>query len=222
MRKQASNLKRRLLLSKKRIKKGWFILTPIILAAMLAYYFFMPVLEVVYTGNGRDIVMKGNLKGKQIYRLNTERLRGEILKDKRIENVRLFRFPWGMVVIHTCLRTPVAVYIERGEKYGVDRNGVVFQWEGVDTLPEIKGNKSYINLAVSLIRILKDVDRVYITEDGPVTRMKGYRILWGRSEYREKARKTELLIKSGLPSGEFDLRFGDLIIYREEVKGGKG
>ena len=209
-------------MSKKRIKKGWFILTPIILAAILAYYSFMPVLEVVYTGNGRDIVMKGNLKGKQIYRLNTERLRGEILKDKRIENVRLFRFPWGMVVIHTCLRTPVAVYIERGEKYGVDRNGVVFQWEGVDTLPEIKGNKSYINLAVSLIKILKDVEEVYITEDGPVTRKKGYRILWGRSEYREKVRKTELLIKSGLPSGEFDLRFGDLIIYREEVNGGKG
>jgi len=209
-------------LSKKRIKKGWFILTPIILAAILAYYFFMPVVEVVYTGNGREIVNKENLKGRHLYSLNTERLRESILKDRRIENVKLFRLPWGMVVIHTCLRTPVAVYIERGEKYGVDRNGVVFQWEGIDTLPEIRGNKNYINLAVSLIRILGDVDKVYITEDGPVTRSKGYRILWGRANYRDKVRKAELLIRSGLPSGEFDLRFGDLIIYREEVNGGKG
>ena len=209
-------------MSRKRIKKGRLVLVFTMLGGLIAYYLFMPVVDVVYTGSGEGMVDMEGLEGERLYRLDSEALRREILKDRRIGAVRLFRFPWGMLVIHTVLRKPVVLYMDKkGEMFGVDRSGVIFPVEGVDSLPVIRGESKHINLGISLVKVIKGVDEIYITEEGPITSINGYRILWGRSKYMEKAEKVKWLIESGLPSGEFDLRFGDLIIYREEVKGGK-
>lgn len=148
-----------------------------------------------------------------------------ILEFDWVRDVRFDKSITGIMVVSIEPRIAVARIGIKGiteiKEFGVDGWGVIFEAEGIDTLPviEVQGDSLERDLREA-VRILESVEslaieKVLVTEFGCRTRIGDLKIIWGRDGYPEKERLLKRILKEKIVSrGTLDFRFKNQVIVR--------
>uniref|UniRef100_A0A7C4YG62 FtsQ-type POTRA domain-containing protein n=1 Tax=candidate division WOR-3 bacterium TaxID=2052148 RepID=A0A7C4YG62_UNCW3 len=178
--------------------------------------FFIPIKKVYVFGGFFE---SKKIMNKKIYAINSSELKKEIMKDESIKETKIIKFPYGILFIIIKKREPVAYYIENGILKCVEKNGFIFKTDEKNKrMKFLKGNKERIVEGIELMKILKNVDTIYLGRDGPITKLGNFEILWGYNGYREKLKIIEKIMKKFDESGIIDMRFKNNIFFIKEEK----
>ncbi len=199
----------------KKIKKI-IILFLFLLLICLPFWFLVPVKKVLAFGFNPD---KKVFLNKKMNNINVDEIKNIIMKDEDIKNIKIVRTPFGIIFVFTTKRKILAYFNDNVILKGIDENGVIFKTKDINKrLPVLSGNKNKIIEGLYLLRINKDIDTIFLTEDCPLTKDGKFKILWGNDDYSNKKKIIEKIKKNQNEKGVIDMRFKNNIFFIEEEK----
>lgn len=83
-----------------------------------------------------------------------------------------------------------------------------------EKLPVVEGEIKNLEILLSFLFEVRDVERIWVREDGIVTRYGNKVFLWGKRNFREKRRVYEKLKEKEI-EGVIDMRYPNYIILRK-------
>jgi len=152
---------------------------------------------------------------------NLEELKNSIESLSWVESVDLKRTILRELKIHVNSRTPVMRVAGTNGKV-IDKNGVVFDFEKANSLPEVELSKSVsekkIAEVIDIIRILNDfnIGRIRINPEGVRTKCSNFSVEWGTDGFKRKYEIIKLLLGDNISDfkGELDFRFKNMVVLR--------
>lgn len=192
--------------------KKLIILILIFSLISLIMWLFIPVKKVLAFGINFDNKLFIN---KKMYRVDTKMIKNILMKDEDIENVKILRTPFGIILLFAKKKEIVAYYNDNGLLKGIDNNGNIFKTKNnKKNLTIITGNKEILIEGLYLMRVNKSADTIFLTEDCPMTYEGNIKILWGKEDYRKKLEIVKIIKKNLKEKGVIDMRFKNNIFLR--------
>lgn len=160
-------------------------------------------------------------EGTKLFHLSEKKIKETLFNIPWVKDVKIHRFFTGNMLVSVKERRPIAHFL--GSKpMGVEEDGSIFQLDDIpDSLPELIGgdfSTDALEWAITFIRSLDNkrfCKKIYTGPDGPITRYKQYRIIWGKGNYGKKEKYLEEILKMKMRKGILDMRFNGQVVYRE-------
>ena len=213
-----------MLVKKKRFRYR-YILILIILFVIGIFYgrSKVPLKAINIQGTNRSGEILSRLSipgGTKLFSLNEKKIKERLLQISWVKDVKIYRFFTGNLMLSVKERKPIAYFLS-SKPMGVEDDGSIFPLDSIpDSIPELVGGEfsaDALGWAIAFTKSLTNkafCQKIYPGPDGPITRYKHYKIIWGKGNYKKKERYLEEIIKMKIRKGILDMRFNGQVVYR--------
>ncbi len=203
-----------------------YILILIILFVIGIFYgrskVLLKTISVQGTARKREILLCLSFSdGTKLFHINEKKIKEKLFNIPWVKDVKIHRFFTGNMVLTVKERKPIAYFLS-SKPMGIESDGSIFQLDAIpDSLPELIGgdfSTDALGWAITFINALNNkrfCRKIYTGSDGPITRYKQYKIIWGKGNYRKKERYLDEILKMKMKKGTLDMRFNGQVVYRK-------